>query len=121
MKTRFFTAIRLFCGRTKQVAFLASCYAGQALADLPQVEQPTGGGGSGTWGAFMGYIKQGALALGLFVCVAALIAVAHAVITSFHDIRIGKGTWSQFLGFLVVGIIVILLVIYLANKASDVF
>jgi integrating conjugative element membrane protein (TIGR03745 family) len=47
-------------------------------------------------------------------------AVAHAVITAFHDIRRGKGEWTQFLVYLVVGIILILLVIYLATKASDI-
>lgn len=34
---------------------------------------------------------MGGLALGLLVCVAAFLAVVHAVITSFHDIRRGKG------------------------------
>ncbi|EBU5081946.1 TIGR03745 family integrating conjugative element membrane protein [Kosakonia sp. H7A] len=92
----------------------------QALADLPPVEQPTTGGGGGTYNTAMGYIKMGGLALGLLVSVGAFLAVAHAVITSFHDIRRGKGEWTQFLIYLVVGICLILLVIFLATKAADI-
>lgn len=94
--------------------------AGQALADLPVVEQPTTGGGGGTYNTMMGYAKMGGLALGLIICVGAFLAVAHAVITSFHDIRKGKGSWTEFLTYAVVGIILILVVIYLATKASDI-
>ncbi len=94
--------------------------AGQAMADLPSIEAPTSGGGGGTYNMAMGYIKMGALAVGLLVCVGAFFAVAHAIITSFHDIRRGKGEWTQFLLYLVVGIILILFVIYLATKASEI-
>lgn len=94
--------------------------AGQALADLPAIEQPTSGGGGGTYNTMMGYAKMGGLALGLLVCVGAFLAVAHAVITAFHDIRKGKGSWTDFLLYGVVGIILILAVIYLATKASDI-
>lgn len=120
MKTRFLNVFRNFHNRVTQGVLLVSCYTGQALADLPPVEAPTGGGGGGTYNQFLGYLKMGALLMGLLVCIAAFLAVAHAVITSFHDIRIGKGSWSQFLGYLVVGIVVILLTIYLATKASEV-
>ncbi|MGX5056766.1 TIGR03745 family integrating conjugative element membrane protein [Enterobacter asburiae] len=97
--------------------FLISC---QALADLPPVEQPTTGSGGGTYNTMMGYAKMGGLALGLLISVGAFLAVAHAVITSFHDIRKGKGSWTEFLLYGVVGIILILAVIYLATKASDI-
>ncbi|BDG86424.1 TIGR03745 family integrating conjugative element membrane protein [Citrobacter koseri] len=94
--------------------------AGQTMADLPSIEAPTSGGGGGTYNMAMGYLKMGALAVGLLVCVGAFFAVAHAIITSFHDIRRGKGEWTQFLLYLVVGIILILFVIYLATKASEI-
>ncbi|MBK0123617.1 TIGR03745 family integrating conjugative element membrane protein [Pantoea sp. S61] len=94
--------------------------AGQALADLPSVEQPTTGGGGGTYNTMMGYAKMAGLALGLLICTSAFLAVAHAIITSFHDIRKGKGSWTEFLLYAVVGIMLILAVIYLATKASDI-
>jgi len=120
MKAKFGNAISRLRNKWKPALIRALCYSGQVMADLPAVENPTGGGGGGTYNTVMGYIRMGGLGLGLLVCVAAFLAVAHAVITSFHDIRRGKGEWTQFLAYLVVGIGVILLAIYLATKASDI-
>ncbi|MEQ4973904.1 TIGR03745 family integrating conjugative element membrane protein [Enterobacter cloacae] len=120
MKFSILRYFRSAFSRTGALLLTGLLTAGQAIADLPNIEQPTSGGGGGTYNTFMGYAKMGGLALGLLVCVGAFIAVAHAVITSFHDIRKGKGTWTDFLLYGVVGIILILVVIYLATKASDI-
>jgi integrating conjugative element membrane protein (TIGR03745 family) len=120
MKAKIVDALYRLRNRWKPAIVLALCYSGQVMADLPAVENPTGGGGGGTYNTVMGYIRMGGLGLGLLVCVAAFLAVAHAVITSFHDIRRGKGNWTEFLAYLVVGIGVILLAIYLATKASEI-
>ena len=116
------TLLRLYHSAFARAGLLLTGFliSGQALADLPPIEQPTTGGGGGTYNTFMGYAKMGGLALGLLISVAAFLAVAHAVITSFHDIRKGKGSWTEFLTYAVVGIILILVVIYLATKASDI-
>ncbi|MFP1767873.1 TIGR03745 family integrating conjugative element membrane protein [Lonsdalea quercina] len=113
---RFYHASRVRAG----LLLAGLLISGQALADLPSVEQPTTGGGGGTYNTMMGYAKMGGLALGLLVCVSAFLGVAHAVITSFHDVRKGKGSWTEFLLYGVVGIILILAVIYLVTKASDI-
>ncbi|MBF1995487.1 TIGR03745 family integrating conjugative element membrane protein [Serratia symbiotica] len=120
MKATLVTLYRAALRRARLLLLPGLCWGGQVLADLPSVEQPTTGGGGGTYNTVMGYIKMGGLALGLLVCVAAFLAVAHAVITSFHDIRRGKGSWTEFLLYLVVGIGLILLVIYLATKAANI-
>lgn len=120
MKFRFIRlcrAARLRATLLIQPLFLA---AGQARAGLPPVQPPPGGGGGGAWNTWMAYLKMGALGLGLLVTVAAFLAVAHAVITSFHDVRKGKGTWTEFVLYCVVGIILILVVIYLATQAADI-
>lgn len=114
---RRYRAIR---ARAKHILLTGLFFTGNALADLPPIEQPTTGGGGGTYNTMMGYAKMGGLALGLLVSVGAFLAVAHAVITSFHDIRKGKGSWTEFLLYGVVGIILILVVIFLATKASDI-
>lgn len=123
MKNTFVNVYRQLLPRGRQallLLFLAALYSVPALADLPPVEAPPTGGGGGTYNSFIGYIKLGALALGMLVCVAAFLAVAHNVIGSFMDIKSGKGTWANFLGYLVVGVVVILIVIYLATKASEI-
>ena len=114
---RRYRAIR---ARAKHILLTGLFFTGNALADLPPIEQPTTGGGGGTYNIMMGYAKMGGLALGLLVSVGAFLAVAHAVITSFHDIRKGKGSWTEFLLYGVVGIILLLVVIFLATKASDI-
>ncbi|MEB2704083.1 TIGR03745 family integrating conjugative element membrane protein [Enterobacter ludwigii] len=120
MKFSFIRHIRSAYSRAGALLLTGLLTTGQAMADLPAIEQPTSGGGGGTYNTLMGYAKMGGLALGLLVCVGAFIAVAHAVITSFHDIRKGKGSWTEFLLYGVVGIIMILVVIYLATKASEI-
>ncbi|MCT2386061.1 TIGR03745 family integrating conjugative element membrane protein [Erwinia pyrifoliae] len=117
---KFVTLYRAALLRARLLLLPGLLWGGQVMADLPSVEQPATGGGGGTYNTVMGYIKMGGLALGLLVCVAAFLAVAHAVITAFHDIRRGKGSWTEFLLYLVVGIGLILLVIYLATKAADI-
>nr|WP_261641092.1 TIGR03745 family integrating conjugative element membrane protein [Erwinia mallotivora] len=121
MKPFFIWLRHAVCQYPKRLMLSGFLFAGRALADLPAVEQPTTGGGGGTYPTIMGYIKMGGVALGLIVSVGAFLAVAHAVITSFHDIRKGKAAWTEFLIYLVVGILLILVVIYLANKAADIF
>ncbi|MCX8957021.1 TIGR03745 family integrating conjugative element membrane protein [Erwinia psidii] len=120
MKPFFIWLRHAVCQYPKRLLLTGLLFAGKALADLPAVEQPTTGGGGGTYSTFMGYIKMGGLALGLIVSAGAFLSVAHAVITAFHDIRKGKAAWTDFILYLVVGIGLILVVIYLATKAADI-
>ncbi|MFB4363228.1 TIGR03745 family integrating conjugative element membrane protein [Pantoea sp. BS_8] len=119
MKFRFNRLCRAARGRVTLLTLTLA--AGHARAGLPPVVQPTGGGGGGgTYNVVMAYLKMAALGLGLLVCVGAFLAVAHAVITAFHDIRKGKNTWTELILYSVVGIILILVVIYLATQAADI-
>ncbi|MER2046265.1 MAG: TIGR03745 family integrating conjugative element membrane protein [Pantoea agglomerans] len=120
MKFRFIRLCRAARLRATQLILPLFLAAGQARAGLPSVQPPPGGGGGGLWNAGMGYIKMGGLGIGLLVCVGAFLAVAHAVITAFHDVRKGKGTWTELILYSVVGIILILVVIYLATQAADI-
>ncbi|PQK87704.1 MULTISPECIES: TIGR03745 family integrating conjugative element membrane protein [Pantoea] len=120
MKLRFIRLCRAARLRATLLILPLALAAGQACAGLPQVQPPPGGGGGGLWNTWMGYLKMGGLALGLLVCIGAFMSVAHAVITSFHDVRKGKGTWTELILYCVVGIILILVVIYLATQAADI-
>jgi integrating conjugative element membrane protein (TIGR03745 family) len=120
MKSMLLKLYRATTARAKHLMLSGLFITGNALADLPPIEQPTTGGGGGTYNMMMGYVKMGGLALGLLASVGAFLVVVHAVITSFHDVRKGKGTWTELLLYTVVGIIIILFVIYLASKASDI-
>ena len=119
MKLRFIRLCR--AARVRVTLLTLTLAAGHARAGLPPVVQPNGGGGGGgTYNTVMAYVKMAALGLGLLVCVGAFLAVAHAVITAFHDIRKGKNTCTELILYSVVGIILILVVIYLATQAADI-
>ncbi|MDI6539889.1 TIGR03745 family integrating conjugative element membrane protein [Pantoea ananatis] len=119
MKLRFIRLCR--AARVRVTLLTLTLAAGHARAGLPPVVQPNGGGGGGgTYNTVMAYVKMAALGLGLLVCVGAFLAVAHAVITAFHDIRKGKNTWTELILYSVVGIIIILVVIYLVTQAADI-
>ncbi|MBU9819893.1 TIGR03745 family integrating conjugative element membrane protein [Rahnella sp. BCC 1045] len=95
-------------------------YLGNALADLPPVEQPVSGGGSGTYATVKGYLQDGLTLGGLVIAAIAFIVVANAAISCFHHVRQGKATWTEFGTFVVIGVILVVVVIWLVTKASDI-
>ncbi|MDR3430740.1 MAG: TIGR03745 family integrating conjugative element membrane protein [Rouxiella aceris] len=95
-------------------------YISNALADLPAVEQPTSGGGSGTYATFKGYLRDGLTLGGLVIAAIAFIVVANAAISCFHHVRQGKATWTEFGAFVIVGAILLVVIIWLVTKASDI-
>ncbi|WP_431022212.1 TIGR03745 family integrating conjugative element membrane protein [Erwinia rhapontici] len=95
-------------------------YVGNALADLPSIEQPTSGGGSGTYATLKGYIRDGLILGGLIIAAVAFIVVANAAISCFHHVRQGKATWTEFGTFVIIGVILLVVVIWLVTKSSDI-
>ncbi|AUH01885.1 TIGR03745 family integrating conjugative element membrane protein [Pectobacteriaceae bacterium CE70] len=95
-------------------------YVGNALADLPSIEQPTSGGGSGTYATIKGYLRDGLTLGGLVIAAVAFIVVANAAISCFHHVRQGKATWTEFGTFVIIGVILLVVVIWLVTKASDI-
>jgi integrating conjugative element membrane protein (TIGR03745 family) len=100
---------------------LGFIYAGCAWADLPAIEQPSSGGSGGTMDTVKGYIKDGFSLAGLLLAAVAFLVVAMAALSSFHDVREGKAKWPHFVTFVVVGAVLIVLIIWLANKALTIF
>jgi len=93
-------------------------YVGNALADLPPIEQPSTGGGSGTYATIKGYLRDGLTLGGLIIAAVAFIVVANAAISCFHHVRQGKATWTEFGTFVIIGVILLVVVIWLVTKAS---
>jgi len=44
-----------------------------------------------------------------------------AALSSFHDVREGKAKWGHFVTFVIVGAVLLVLIIWLANKALNIF
>jgi integrating conjugative element membrane protein (TIGR03745 family) len=91
-----------------------------ASAALPGVEAPTGSSStSGLMATLQLYLKEYGALIGLVVCVVAFLLVAVASIAQFNEAR-KKGEWSTFGVVVTVGIILIVMIIWLANKASTI-
>lgn len=95
-------------------------YVGNALADLPAIEQPSSGGGGGTYNTMKGYLRDGLTLGGLIICAIAFIVVANAAISCFHHVRQGKATWTEFGTFVIIGVILLVVTIWLVTKASGI-
>ncbi|HFT9547591.1 TPA: TIGR03745 family integrating conjugative element membrane protein [Escherichia coli] len=91
-----------------------------ALADLPQMEPPSSGGGSGLFGQIKGYSQDGVVLGGLIISAIAFIVVANAAISTFSEIQDGKKTWTQFGAIVVVGVILLVAVIWLLTKSASI-
>ncbi|HAW0919563.1 TPA: TIGR03745 family integrating conjugative element membrane protein [Escherichia coli] len=91
-----------------------------ALADLPQMEPPSSGGGSGLFGQIKGYSQDGVVLGGLIISAIAFIVVANAAISTFSEIQDGKKTWTQFGAIVVVGVLLLVAVIWLLTKSASI-
>ncbi|EOT2401583.1 TIGR03745 family integrating conjugative element membrane protein, partial [Escherichia coli] len=65
-----------------------------ALADLPQIEPPTSGGGGGLFGQIKGYLQDGVVLFGLVLSAVAFVKVAEAALSTFSEVRDGKAGWG---------------------------
>ncbi|MDV5353720.1 TIGR03745 family integrating conjugative element membrane protein [Enterobacter asburiae] len=91
-----------------------------AFADLPQVEPPSSGGGSGLAGQIKGYIQDGLVIGGLVVAAVAFINDAIAALHTFTEVRNERATWTKFGSIIVVGVVLLVTVIWLIGKSADI-
>jgi len=91
-----------------------------ALADLPTVEPPESGGGSGLMRQIKGYLQDGVVIGGLVVAAIAFINVAIAAVHTFTEVRNEKSTWTKFGSIIVVGVVLLVAVIWLLGKSADI-
>lgn len=107
--------------RTVSMGMMTVLGMQQALAGLPEVEDPTSGSGNGgLMDTLKGHFQDGIILAGLIIAAAAFIVVANAAISSFNEVREGKSTWGKFGALIVVGVVMLVAVIWLVNKASNI-
>ncbi|MES1927262.1 TIGR03745 family integrating conjugative element membrane protein [Salinisphaera sp. T31B1] len=91
-----------------------------ALADLPSIEQPSNGGGGGSlYDNIQGYLADAAVLLGLILTTAGFLVVAGSALGKFREAT-KRGEWGEFATVVVVGVVLVVILIWLANKASDI-
>lgn len=106
--------------RAGTLALLGWLTCKPAFADLPSVEAPESGGGSGLSGQIKGYLQDGIVIGGLVVAAVAFINVAIAALHTFTEVRNEKATWTKFGAIVVVGVVLLVAVIWLLGKSADI-
>lgn len=91
-----------------------------AFAALPTVAAPTSGsGGSGLMGTLQGYLAMAGILVGLTLATASFLVVGGGALGKFNEAR-QRGEWGDFAVTLIIGVILIVAVVWLANKASTI-
>ncbi len=93
-----------------------------ALADLPTVITPSISAEDDWLETLKGYMKDGAVALGLVLSTIAFIWIAWTALAKFNEARRGRGDteWGE-LGMLgIVGAALLLFITYLLTESADV-
>lgn len=106
----------------KHCAYLSFLFVVSLQADLPTAVAPSTKPASGDWIALIsGYIKDGALVLGLTVAVVGFLWVAYVGFAKFNEARQGKAEWAEVGVLAVVGAVVLIFASYLLTEAAGVF
>jgi integrating conjugative element membrane protein (TIGR03745 family) len=118
--TRLRCSVDRILTRAATLALLGWLSCQPALADLPSVEPPESGGGSGLMGQIKGYLQDGVVIGGLVVAAIAFINVAIAAVHTFTEVRNERATWTKFGSIIVVGVILLVAVIWLLGKSASI-
>ena len=107
---------------SKYWAHLVSYSFPPFYADLPTAVAPSTAPSDGDWIALIsGYIKDGALVLGLAVAALGFLWVAYVGFAKFNEARQGKAEWAEVGVLAVVGAVVLIFASYLLTEASKIF
>lgn len=105
---------------------IATCVQSAAMAALPNIPKPSGGGiggaavQDGDWLAMVGaYFKAGFTILGLVLGSLAFFAVIAGALKKWKEYSDGRAHLADFKEFLIVGIVLLVFIIMLANYAMQ--
>ncbi|MGU1062172.1 TIGR03745 family integrating conjugative element membrane protein [Pseudomonas aeruginosa] len=91
-----------------------------AHADLPTLENPTRGAGSGIMQTLQNYGYDIVMLIALLVVASMFIGVCYHAYTRYAEIHIGRSTWGQFGLTVAVGAILLVVGIWLLTEAIGV-
>lgn len=86
-----------------------------AMAQLPEMEEPTQGDGR-LISTLQGYLYDFGALIGLILCTIAFLMVGASAVASFKEAR-ERETWGKFAVTVVVGVVLIVAIIWLATEA----
>ncbi|QJT79301.1 TIGR03745 family integrating conjugative element membrane protein [Kosakonia sp. MUSA4] len=91
-----------------------------ALADLPTMEDPSRGEGQGIMETLQNYGFDIVTLLALAICAVGFLVVANNCIATYSEIQNGRKQWKDLGAMAGVGSILLVVIIWLLNQASEV-
>lgn len=95
-------------------------YSRFGTAALPKPEAPSRGESGGILKMIQDYGYDVAVLGGLAIATIAFIVVAIVCIGKFHEVSQKRATWSDFFTFVAIGAVILVIVIWLVNKAAEI-
>ncbi|WMY72483.1 TIGR03745 family integrating conjugative element membrane protein [Buttiauxella selenatireducens] len=104
--------------RTLVLSFTAVSLS--ARADLPQLEDPSRGKGSGIMDTLKNYGYDMVVLMSLGICAVAFLVVANSCVSTYSEIQNGKKQWKDLGAMSGVGAILLVVIIWLLTQAGEV-
>ena len=89
-----------------------------ALAELPTMEAPSRGEGSGLIETIKNYAYDGGILLGLLIALLAFLGVAWHSLTVYADVQNQRKTWKDLGAVVGIGALLVVIIIWFLTKAA---
>ncbi len=104
----------------RSLMFSVLAFSVSVRADLPTMEDPSRGKGSGIMDTLKNYGYDIVILLSLGICAVGFLVVANSCITTYSEIQAGKKQWKDLGAMAGVGAILLVIIIWLLTQAGDV-